>query len=304
MFRLLAAIPAAFLACIFAAIPAAVLPFSCALAQEKVIVERSSQFNKSVVVTEDESGLRTLRFGRDGVRQSVVNPKDPGHLELAYLRAAPLALVLVPSPRSTLVIGLGGGSLPMFLRHKFPDMAIDAVDIDPVVVELAKSHLNFREDGSMRAHVADGRAFIEKSVRRYDLVFLDAYSGDEVPYSLATREFLDAVKRVLSPGGAVISNIWGRRDNALYDSMLRTYQAVFDEVSLVQVQRANNVLVLATPWKPGLTRQEAHRRAAEVVRRHSLRDDLAAIVERGFRQEQPSPRSRVLIDAEATRPRN
>jgi spermidine synthase len=284
---------------IYGALLVLALAIPCAFAEEKVLVERRSQFNGSVVVTEDDNGLRTLRFGRDGVRQSVVNPRDAEHLELNYLRAAPFALALVEQPRSALIIGLGGGSLPMFLRKKFPDLAIDAVDIDPVVVDLAREFMSFREDANLRAHVADGRAFIEKSTNRYDIVFLDAYSGDEVPYSLATREFLDAVKRVVASNGVVVSNIWGRRDNALYDSMLRTYQAVFDEVSLVQVQRANNVLVVATHWKPGLTRAEATRRAGEVGRRHSLRDDLAFIVERGFRQEKPSGRSRVLLDADA-----
>jgi spermidine synthase len=259
------------------------LTLACASARpgEKLLVERSSPYNASIVVTEDGEGLRTLSFG-NGVRQSVAKPGDPDHLELAYTRAIPAAFLLVEKPQSALVIGLGGGSIPMFLRRHFPDLSIDAVDIDPVVVELAKSHMGFREDANMRAYVEDGRSFVERSQRRYDLIFVDAFGAEAVPYRLVTREFLEALRRALTPRGAVVANIWDRDDNPLYDSMVRTYAAVFDEVSLLSVRTRSNVLVLATPWKPALTRDEAVRRAAGITRGLSLRDDLVPIIERGW----------------------
>ena len=62
-------------------------------------------------------------------------------------------------PRRFLVVGLGGGTLPMFLRKHYPNATIDAVDIDPEFVDTAKNFLRFREDELMRAHIADGRQF-------------------------------------------------------------------------------------------------------------------------------------------------
>ena len=203
---------------------------------------------------------------------------------------------MVDNPRNVLVVGLGGGTIPSFVRRHFPEARIDAVDIDPGVVEVARSHFGFREDANMRAYVEDGRRFIERTGRRYDVIFLDAFGVDSVPYSLATREFLVSVRRALSPGGAVIGNIWGRDYNPLYDSMLRTYLAVYDEVSVVDVHGSGNRILVALPWKPALSSQELVRRARQLTRRLSLRSDLGDIVERGY-QRARAMGGRILTDA-------
>lgn len=52
-----------------------------------------------------------------------------------------------PSDRChALFIGLGGGSLPLFLSYAFPDLAITVVEIDPVVIKAASIHMGFPLD--------------------------------------------------------------------------------------------------------------------------------------------------------------
>ena len=106
-------------------------------AGEAVLYEKASAYS-TIVVTEDENRLRTLRFGRNGARQSVVKLGDPDHLELPYARVAFTGLALSEEPRRILIIGLGGGTLPMFLRKHYPGATIDVVDIDPDVVLVAR----------------------------------------------------------------------------------------------------------------------------------------------------------------------
>src|SRR6266571_3653298 len=182
----------------------------CALAcaAQTVIYEKPSRYN-TIIVTEDHNGLRTLLFERGGTRQSVVKPGDPDHLELRYAKVALVGLALCEDPRRILVVGLGGGTLPTFLRKHYPSAAIDVAEIDPDVVDVAKKFFGFREDERMRAHVGDGRQFIE-NVRepRYDVIFLDAYGAESVPAHLTTREFLQAVRRAVVPSGVVVGNIW------------------------------------------------------------------------------------------------
>jgi spermidine synthase len=153
-------------------------------ADQVLVYEKASSFG-TVLVT-DENGLRVLRFERGGARQTVVKLGDPDHLELPYARVAMVSLALCDEPRRILVVGLGGGSLPMFLRKHYPTAEIDAVDIDPEVVYVAKRYFDFREDGRMRAHVGDGREFIERYRQPYDVIFLDAFSSDSVPAHLTT----------------------------------------------------------------------------------------------------------------------
>src|SRR6266853_1861212 len=60
---------------------------------QTVIHEKASPYN-TIIVTEDNKGLRTLLFERGGGRQSVVKPGDPDHLELPYARVALAGLAL------------------------------------------------------------------------------------------------------------------------------------------------------------------------------------------------------------------
>lgn len=265
---------------------------------ERVVLERQTPFN-TIFVGENALGLRTLRFGRDGVRQSVVKPGDPLHIELPYVRLMLSGVALVDAPRSILVVGLGGGSLPMLCRTLFPDATIDAVDIDPEVIAVAKSHFGFREDKTMRAHAEDGRAFIARHTGRYDVILLDAYGADNVPRALATQEFLAAVRHALKPEGVVVSNIWAPDRNPLYASMVRTYESVFPGVRVLGLTEGLNRIVLARPAPGGLEDDRLVQRARDLARRGRLRDDLPGMVVQGLRVERsPGAAARVLIDAD------
>ena len=272
---------------------------SAASGGERILLEQKSPYN-TIVVSEDDDGLRILRFERFGARQSVVKPGDPEHLELPYARVMiPMPFLFVEQPRSALVIGLGGGTIPSFLRKRFPQMRIDVVDIDPGVVAVAKSHFGFREDGLMRAHVEDGRRFVERTRERYDLVFLDGFGVDSVPPHLTTREFLSAVRSVLTPQGAVIGNVWGRQVNRLYDSMVKTYRAVFEGLVVVDVMGSGNKILIAMPAKSEASDYELVHRAREVSRKLKLRYDVTEVAERNLRLPgDDGVAGKLLLDAE------
>jgi spermidine synthase len=272
-----------------------------ARAEPAVLYEKPSAFG-AIIVTEDEQGLRVLRFEKGGARQSVVKPGDPEYLALPYAQVVFVGLALCAEPRRMLVVGLGGGTLPMFLRKHYPGAAIDAVDIDPDVVHVAKQFFGFREDDRMRAHVDDGRRFIEKSRQPYDIIFLDAFGSDKLPAHLTTQEFLEAVRRAVKPDGVVVGNLWGRYSNPLFDSMVRTYQEVFDELYIVDVRGADNKILLALPRPQSLTRAELMQEARKVSTAKEFRFDLGERAGYGFlRAQAKNQDGRVLRDTDPSR---
>lgn len=263
---------------------------------ETVLYEKASAYNR-IVVTEEKGGVRTLRFGKDGARQSVVKPGDPDYLALPYVQGMLVGLALSEEPRRFLVVGLGGGTLPMFLRKHYPDAVIDAVDIDPDVVDVAKRFFGFREDRHMNAHVSDGRQFVEQSRQPYDLIFLDAFGATGIPPHLTTQEFLEAVRRAVAPGGVVVGNLWGSGANSLYDSMVRTYVGVFDEVFILDVRDTSNVILLALPRKQPLSKVELMQLARSVSNAKRFPFDLGdAVGHRYLDARTKSQRGRVLRD--------
>ncbi len=257
----------------------------CALAQgqEKLLYEKQSPYSL-IRVTEDNEGLRTLWFDDSGVRQSVVKPGDPDHLELPYARSMMIGLALHPQPRRVLIVGLGGGTIPGFIHKHYPQTSIDVVDIDPEVVRVAERYFGFRQDEHLRAHVADGRRFIAAVREPYDMIFLDAYSADSVPYHLTTREFLLSVRRAVDAAkGVVLGNIWSRASNPLYDSMVCTYVDVFDTVRIADVPGAGNKIVIALPRPTVPEREQLAAWASELARREQFRFDLGRLVRAGYR---------------------
>jgi spermidine synthase len=257
--------------------------FACTRAAETVLYEKQSAYN-TVIVTEDANGYRILRFERSGARQSIGKPGDPGYLGFAYTKVAFVGLALTREPSRILVVGLGGGTMPMFLRKYYPNAHIDAVDIDPEVVHVAREYFGFKEDERLRAHVGDGRQFVERAREPYDVIFLDAFGTRNVPPHLATIEFMRAVRKAVKPTGVVVGNVWGRGANPLYDSMVRTYQEAFDELYILDVLGTSNKILLALPRKQALDRRELVQLARKTGAAKKFDFDLGDIDEEQFSQ--------------------
>lgn len=256
----------------------------CAGLGPPVIYETPSMFGP-LVVTDDGGGLRSMRFGRNGITQSTIKVGEPDFLRFDYLRLvlAGFALTSTGTPRRILLVGLGGGSLPVFLHRHYPALQIDVVEIVPEVVTAAERYFGFKQDARMKAHVADGRAFIERApAGQYDIIILDAFGSDEVPSHLITQEFMQAVRRALAPSGAVVSNVWNARYNRKYGAMLRTQQEVFAEVHVVDTSREVNSVLYALPLAQALDYAQFRALAQRHGSAQRYGFDLGQLVERGY----------------------
>ncbi|WVZ26536.1 hypothetical protein V8G54_005080 [Vigna mungo] len=60
------------------------------------------------------------------------------------------------------IIGLGAGLLPMFLHGCVPFLEIETVELDPVIVDIAKDYFSFMEDERLKVHIADGIQFVQE----------------------------------------------------------------------------------------------------------------------------------------------
>ncbi len=87
------------------------------------------------------------------------------------------------------VIGLGAGTLAAYARAAD---RVDFWDIDPKAIRMARSFFTFVSDSPAQIHIdqADGRKGLEASSTDYDLIVVDAYTGDGIPAHLLTREAL------------------------------------------------------------------------------------------------------------------
>ncbi len=281
-----------------AALCAFLFPIAAAAQEPQVVYEVQSRY-QLITVLDTAGGYRQLIFdgrfdGSDAI-QSEVNLANPDDLMLSYARHMMTALPLVQRPRRILVVGLGGACIQRYLRKILPDATIETAEIDPEMRNVAATYFFFKEDARQVVHLGDGRAFIEHSKEKYDLVFLDAFSATSIPYHLTTREFLQAVKDRVGDGGVVCANLWDAE--ASYWDMVKTYSAIFPELHVVKCAGSGNSVVVATPAKASLTVQAWVDRAAafEKIRMTGL--DLSQLIRIGAAETTSIPGgARVLSD--------
>ncbi|MFP2929625.1 spermidine synthase [Pyxidicoccus sp. 3LG] len=249
------------------------------LAHPRTVLYVGKPGGRRCIVSQDGEGRRYLQFGWDSSYQSVVGPGFPLRLELEYTQAMVAGVAFVEEPRRILMVGVGGGAIPMLLRAVLPQAHIDAVDSDPEVLDVARRFFGFREDAFLHAHVADGRRFIEAPGPAYDVILLDAFGPRGVPAPLTTQEFLQAVQARLAPGGAVVSNVH-RSPNPLFPAMLQTWQSSFAQLHAFDARdTANRILVGLTHLRK-VTRAELRVRAQRLER--GLPFSLRAMVARRY----------------------
>ena len=237
-------------------------------ARLKTLLEKDTFYHRIRVEEDDEA--RYMYFDR--TLQSAMNLKDPTTLRLIYSRYTSLGFTFRPDAKRILIIGLGGGSIPKKLQKEFPSLEIDVVEIDPEVIQIAKNHFNVRESNRLHLHAQDGRLFLTRTANQYDIILLNAYYADAMPFHLATREFFELAQRKLTPNGIVVANLISAvtgPSGKIARAFVKTERRVFPQTYVFAARRAENVstdtiqniIVVATKDKQRLEIKEIVKRS-------------------------------------------
>ena len=243
------------------------------IAWAKTIMQKDTFYHRIRIEEDDEA--RYMYFDR--TLQSAMTLKDPTALRLLYSRYTSLGFAFRPDAKKMLLIGLGGGSIPKKLNKEFPNLEIDAVELDPEVIKLAKDHFNVKESRALRLHAQDGRLFLTRTQNQYDLIMLDAYFTDAMPFHLATRQFFELAQRKLTPNGIVVANLISAVTGPagkIARSFIRTKRQVFPQIYVfasrrpdnVSLDTVQNVIVIGTRDKQRLDIKEIVKRAGAMDR--------------------------------------
>lgn len=202
------------------------------------------------VYVSERYGVRSLHIGSDTV-QSSMRLKAPNDLELAYTRAMMAFLLFVPPPRNVLMIGLGGGSLAKFIHYRMPSAQVDAIEVNPQVVAVARQSFHLPPDGPVfRVRITDGAEFVRRADVAADVVMVDGYDADAYAEELASAAFYQACRARLKEGGVLVVNLWG--GDKEFHSLLQRIERAFPEGTLcLPASRPGNVIVFGFQRNPG-----------------------------------------------------
>ena len=201
-------------------------PFA-SLAEDETMVHYRDGVMASVSVVEDACGGRHLKVNdryQMGGTTSVFSDR----------RQAYLPLLLHPSPRRALFLGLGTGAT-FAGAADFPGLEAEGVELIPEVVAaigyFEKATGDLGRSPNLRIVTADARRYVTAAERQYDVVVADLFHpARDGAGSLYTMEHFSAIRDLLAEGGLFCQ--WlplYQLDLDMFKVITRTFLEVFPE---------------------------------------------------------------------------
>lgn len=180
-----------------------------------------------------------------------------GESQFPYIAVINLTMDFFEKSGHVLLIGLGGGSI--IKNFSSAGWSIDAVEIDPEVIEVAQKYFGLKASEGRIFHM-DGRQFLTTHRDTYDIVIMDAFGSSSIPFHLVTQESFGLIASHLKPDGIFAINV---ESNGWHDLIVRslaaTLQQHFDEVLALPTTQLSdqlgNIIIFASNHKLELQRK-------------------------------------------------
>mgnify|MGYP006275039351 FL=1 len=245
----------------------------------------------------DLGDTRTLYL--DGQRHSAMDLRDPDRHVFGYTRYFHMPYLFAEDPDEidrVLFVGGGGFTGPKRFVSEY-DATVDVVEIDPEVIRTAKQYFDVEESDQLNVHNADGRQFLQETDETYDLIVLDAYKKDKVPFQLTTLEFMRLTSDRLSADGMLFANVISAPTgpaSEFYRAEYKTMAQVYPQVYGFQTAGpgvVQNIEVVATKNPDQVTRAQLQTRNRE----RDIGIDLESEID-NYRRDEPTDDVPVLRD--------
>lgn len=207
---------------------------------------------------EGESMYNYLRVVEDGEEvqlstnvlfgvQSVYNPNKV--LKKSHYYDSALAAVMMTDTTNTkevLILGNGSGTYATQVDRYFDNVKITGVEIDEKITDLAYQYFNFSEKHKVFTY--DGRAYLNSSKEKYDVIMVDAYQDITIPFQMSSIEFFSLVKDHLNDNGVMVVNLNMRsnEEGNINFYLCDTIANVFTNVYTVDINGSTNRLLYAS----------------------------------------------------------
>ncbi|KAF4349598.1 hypothetical protein F8388_003782 [Cannabis sativa] len=259
------------------------------LVQSEALLTRES-FHKTVGDSERKKPVSSSKSKKRGTQRKAGESFDQlkvyhGYLASSYHTGILSGFVLISSymesvassntSAKAVIIGLGAGLLPMFLHGCMPFLHVEVVELDPVVLDLAKGYFGFTEEEHLQVHIADGIQFIRDSNvvsnsgnddaasngicttshgkggvnnTKVDIIIIDVDSADSSSgmtcpaADFVEDSFLQTVKKNLSENGLFVINLVAR-SQTIKDQVISRMKEVFNHLFCLKGEEDVNEVI-------------------------------------------------------------
>ncbi len=202
--------------------------------------------------------LYPLRYSETGDPRDLLSGGGPWD----YFNIAPFFYAgrSESSVRSMAMLGSATGTVPaQFLAVYGADRTVDAVEIDPRIIEVGREYFRMRDSAvgpefpNYRVHAQDARFWLETGAGSYDIIGMDAYHQPYIPFHLTTVEFFRSAKARLTPQGVVAVNAGKGTDgdDRLGRVIAHTMLQVFPQVFVIETAGFGNQIIVGVAQPVG-----------------------------------------------------
>lgn len=173
-------------------------------------------------------------------------PQSGGEFEFMWNKVLSDLNHSVNGINNSLILGVGGGTAIKYLRKYFVNTKITAVEIDPLMIDLAIKYFGLEVNSRIKVIISDASKWLSADDNNYNLIIVDLFEGILNPSWIRQEKYLNILKKLLSPNGVVIFNAHFQPSNSEeYNLLLKQLQKIFRRVEEVFSYRFNRVLLLS-----------------------------------------------------------
>ncbi|MBW6432125.1 fused MFS/spermidine synthase, partial [Patescibacteria group bacterium] len=195
------------------------------------------------LLKDDISGIQSAAF------------LDSDELVFGYTRFFRIGNYFNGGIKAALMIGGGAFSYPIDFINNNQSAAMDVVEINPELTDIAKNFFRLREAERLQIINEDGRTFLNRNTKKYDAVYIDAFKSDSSPpFHLTTKEAVKRIYESLSDDGVAVVNVIGSvegQGSGFVKAELSTYQSIFPQTFIFllnsfDLNQRQNIILVAT----------------------------------------------------------
>jgi spermidine synthase len=160
----------------------------------------TSPYNHLIRVNEERGKMKLLVNG---------SPQSGAYIAYLWKKAFDAFSIRKNHPKNALLLGIGGGTVVSFLSEYFPGISQTCVDIDSVIIDIAKRYFHIDTISNIHIVHSDGKKYVDhlyKKKKKFDCIIIDLFIGRNIPSFVKDESFLKTIKTLLSPKGFVCIN--------------------------------------------------------------------------------------------------
>jgi len=223
-----------------------------------------TMFGKTRVYQVSDDAGRSVRLLEVGgiVQSGTYVDDDYTDLVFEYLKRYDMMFESGKPIERVCVLGCGGYDYPEHLIAHYPDVVVDAVEIDPAITSIARRYFfldrlieeyDTEVTGRLRLICADALEHLQQPGPLYDAIVNDVFDAGAPPSHLTTEKFIQAVHARLAPSGLYLTNIVSPLegpDARFLHEQVALLQSIFNRVDVYpcatdEFADADNVIVIA-----------------------------------------------------------